>query len=77
MPYDCPPIGQKNTLYVCFGYKVPKTGRVIEVIRYRDGLPAIILVDFNEKQLGPLPKRLEWNEEQSKINLNGNYWPEN
>ncbi|AKM82836.1 hypothetical protein A2422_02605 [Candidatus Woesebacteria bacterium RIFOXYC1_FULL_31_51] len=77
MPYDCPPTGQKNTLYVCFGYKVPKAGRIIEVFRYKDGLPAIILVDFNEKQFGPLPKRLEWNEEPSKINLNGNYWPEN
>lgn len=77
MPYDCPSTGQKNVLYVCFGYKIPKAGRVIDVFRYKDGLPAIILVDFNEKQISPLPLRLEWGEEPSEVNLNGNYWPEN
>lgn len=78
MPYDCPAIGQEDVLYVCFGYKVPKAGRVIEVIRYRDGLPAILLVDFNEKQSGSLPERVEWGEDVPFYKLDEkDYWPNN
>jgi len=59
MPYECPGAGKLNVLYVCFGYQVPKNSKVIQVIRFRDGLPAITLVEFgkvNEK----LPERVNY-----------------
>ena len=76
MPHDCPALGQKKVLYVCFGYKVPKSARVLEVYRFKDGLPAIFLVDFNQKQEGSLPDRLEWGEEIPTYKLDEkDYWP--
>lgn len=76
MPVDCPSMGQKNVLYVCFGYKVPKAARLIEVFRYRDGQPAIILVDFNRSQEGALPDKVEWGEDGKNIKLGEKeYWP--
>lgn len=78
MPYDCPSIGQKNVLYVCFGYKVPKAGRVVEVFRYRDGQSAIILVDFTKTQVEPLPEKVAWGDEIPNIKLDEkSYWPPN
>lgn len=76
MPYDCPALGQKKVLYVCFGYKVPKAARVLEVYRFKDGLPALFLIDFNAKHEGSLPARLEWGEEIPNNKLNEkDYWP--
>jgi 4-amino-4-deoxy-L-arabinose transferase-like glycosyltransferase len=66
MPYDCPVAGKENVLYVCFGYRVPINANLVDVIRYRDGQPAIILVEFlseNEKEQLVLPEKLEYNKD--------------
>ena len=64
MPYECPSAGKKDTLYVCFGYRVPKNANVVEVIRFRDEQPAVILVEFlplaERDLLIALPERLEY-----------------
>lgn len=84
MPYDCPPLGQENVLYVCFGYKVPKAARVVEVFRFKDQQPAIFLTDFNEKQEGSLsdkrqdilPDKMAWGDEVPTYKLDEkDYWP--
>jgi 4-amino-4-deoxy-L-arabinose transferase-like glycosyltransferase len=86
MPYECPPAGKKGTLYVCFGYQVPQNASVVEVIRFRDEQPAIILVEFlplSERDLlMALPERLEYNKEVDLRFKEGllpdtyeNYWP--
>ena len=86
MPFECPPAGKINTLYVCFGYQVPKNANVVEVIRFRDGQPAIILVEFlpvaKRGSLMALPERLEYNKEGDLRFKEGllpdtyeNYWP--
>jgi len=59
MPYDCPPVGKVNVLYVCFGYKIPATARLVDLIRFRDGQPAILLVDFGKEINKTLPDRVE------------------
>jgi len=59
MPYDCPPVGKVNVLYVCFGYKIPATARLVDLIRFRDGQPAILLVDFGKEINKALPERVE------------------
>lgn len=60
IPYDCPSAGKERILYVCFGTKVPAKAEVLEVIRFRDGLPAITLVEFKKDLLNEsLPERLE------------------
>jgi len=51
MPMDCPIAGKEDTLYVCFGYKIPINGQVVDVFRYRDGAPAITLVEFRPLSL--------------------------
>jgi 4-amino-4-deoxy-L-arabinose transferase-like glycosyltransferase len=86
MPFECPPAGKEDTLYVCFGYQVPKNANVVEVIRYRDEQPAIILVDFlpltERDLLMVLPERLEYNKEVDLRFKEGllpdtyeSYWP--
>jgi hypothetical protein len=83
MPDECPTAGKKEVLYVCFGYLVPKEASLIDVIRFRDGQPAIILVEFKggEKDRN-LPQRLKYADEVDTRFLNGvipeeyeNYWP--
>jgi 4-amino-4-deoxy-L-arabinose transferase-like glycosyltransferase len=64
---ECPPAGKRDTLYVCFNYKVPKFARLVNVIRYKDGQPAIILVEFgSEASSFDLPERLEYSSEVDK-----------
>ena len=46
MPIECPAAGKLHILYVCQGTKIPKNSRVREVIRYRDGQPAFIILEF-------------------------------
>lgn len=78
MPYGCPPIGHQRTLYLCFDYKIPKDARLIDVFRYKDGLPAILLIDFDGKYIGNLPQRLEWDSNSVDNNLildEKSYWP--
>ena len=61
MPFDCPLAGKKHVLYVCFGYQIPKGAKLIEDIKYKDGLPAINLIEFTgEINFQKLPERLEY-----------------
>ena len=60
MPYNCPLAGKEKVLYVCFGYQIPQNSKAIEVIRYRDGQPAIILVEFGKGIDKILPERVEY-----------------
>jgi 4-amino-4-deoxy-L-arabinose transferase-like glycosyltransferase len=46
MPLDCPYAGKTGVLYICRGDKVAANTRVLEVIRFADGVPAWILVEF-------------------------------
>lgn len=72
MPYDCPTAGKLNVLYVCFGYKVPKKANLVDVIRYKDGQPAIELVDFTgEASIGNLPEKLEYSSDVDNRFPNG------
>lgn len=59
---DCPAAGKRGVLYICFGYKVPKSASLVEVIRYRDGQPALMLVEFTGSDKAPetLPERVEY-----------------
>lgn len=76
MPYDCPSVGKKNVLYVCFGTRIPKDARVIEVYRYKDGQPALFLVDFNYPQVDPVPEKMTIASEITNIKLDEkDYWP--
>jgi len=63
MPYDCPSAGKRGVLYVCFGYQVPQKANLVQVIRFRDGQPAILLVEFikgaNEQNLPEKVKHSE------------------
>lgn len=62
---DCPPAGKRGVLYICFGYKVPQYGRLVDVIRYRDGQPALVLVEFVGMDKAPekLPERVEYSKD--------------
>ncbi len=71
MPYECPKAGKVNTLYVCFGYKVPKHSRLVEVIRYKDNQPAILLVDFGKRAEKTLPDKVEYDSEEDIRFRNG------
>lgn len=58
---DCPAAGKKNVLYVCFGYQVPKYTKIVDVIRFRDGQPAVVLFEFTgEMSKESLPDRVEY-----------------
>lgn len=84
MPYECPPAGKEGVLYVCFGYRVPKTAKLQELIRYRDGQPALFFVTFGEEALEELPDRMEYSADADDRFEDGvipddyeEYWPVN
>ena len=64
----CPAAGKRGVLYVCFGYQVPQAARLVEAIRYRDGQPAIVLVEFVGADTLPekLPERVEYSREKDE-----------
>ena len=43
---NCPKLGKLGVLYMCQGPEVPINSRVIELVRYNDGVPAYTLIDF-------------------------------
>jgi len=62
MPIDCPLQGKENVLYVCRGQQVPYNSKIIKVIRYADGLPARIFLEFVDQEprrTKELPWRIE------------------
>lgn len=46
MSTDCPESGKENVLYLCKGENIPQNSKVINVIRYRDGVPAYTFLTF-------------------------------
>jgi len=80
---ECPKAGKKDVLYVCFDYKVPRFAKLIEPIYYKDGQPAIILIEFIGKASSEkLPERLEYSDQVDPRFINGilpnnyeSYWP--
>ena len=63
MPMDCPKIGKKGVLYVCKGGEVPLNSIIQDVIRFKDGIPAFILLEFvpySERVNTELPEKLQW-----------------
>ena len=46
MPVDCPRKGKRNILFVCKGAYVPYRSRVIDVVRFKDEVPAYVLIEF-------------------------------
>lgn len=46
MRVRCPLAGKLQVLYVCKGDAVPEASRVIDVVRYRDGIPAYTLIEL-------------------------------
>jgi hypothetical protein len=46
MPVNCPKVGKLDVLYVCKGVEVPINSRVLEVIYYKDGIPAFTFLEF-------------------------------
>lgn len=63
MNVNCPKIGKENVLYVCRGQEVPKSAKVLKVIRFGDGIPAYILLSFEKMTVDkqgktPLPANL-------------------
>lgn len=84
MPYKCPAAGKENTLYVCFGYLVPRKAKLVDVVRFRDGQPAIFFVEFSEEQTEVLPERMEYSQDVDERFVDGvipeeyeSYWPVN
>ncbi len=83
MPYDCPLAGKENILYVCFGYQIPKNSKIVDLIRYRDGQPAIILIEFGKVD-EKLPEKVNYFSEIDSRFPKGilpesynSYWPIN
>lgn len=63
MPYSCPKIGRERVLYVCKGEEVPQNSIVHDVVRFEDGKPAYLLVEFvpySKRKQGELPDRVHY-----------------
>lgn len=61
MPMDCPFAGKVNVLYICKGTRVPLNSRVLDVVRYHDGQPHYIFLEFLPKPENlPLPENLTY-----------------
>jgi len=56
MPYKCPKIGKLNVLYVCTGTEIPINSRLLNLIRFKDGVPAFSLIEFYPLSQVPLIK---------------------
>ncbi|MCJ7740198.1 glycosyltransferase family 39 protein [Candidatus Microgenomates bacterium] len=57
MPKDCPQMGKLNTLYVCKGERVPANSKILKVLRFGDGLPARVFLEFID------PKEIKTNQQ--------------
>lgn len=63
MPMDCPRVDRKDVLYVCRGREVPPTAILHKVIRFNDGIPAFLLIEFvpdNNRRQEDLPQGVYW-----------------
>jgi len=83
MPYECPLAGKENVLYVCFGSQLPANASLVDVIRYKDDQPAIMLVEFSgEEEKAVLPDKVHYSSNVDENFANGllpqnypSYWP--
>lgn len=57
MAGDCPSSGKNGVLYLCRGQNIPQNSKVLEVIRFRDGVPAYTFLIFYpiSEMKNPLP----------------------
>lgn len=46
MPSECPKSGKSGVLYVCYGENIPQNAKVLKTFYYKDGIPAIALLEF-------------------------------
>lgn len=65
MVYDCPKGGKLHVLYICKGPNIPQNSKVLNIIRYLDGVPAYTFIEFYPifqmpKPLPELPERLKY-----------------
>ncbi|RJR14782.1 phospholipid carrier-dependent glycosyltransferase [Candidatus Microgenomates bacterium] len=76
MPIDCPRQGKKNTLYVCFGNQIPQNSQVVDVTYYRDGQPAITLLELTQEPSNePPPKNIDYGGVGAILDANDtNFW---
>ena len=69
---ECPLAGKAGVLYVCFGYRVPRYTEIVDIVRFRDGQPAVILFEFTGKMSEtPLPERTEYLQDAPEDYPNG------
>lgn len=43
---NCPKIGRENVLYVCKGLEIPRSAKVLKVVRFGDLIPAFTMLKF-------------------------------
>ncbi len=46
MQGNCPKIGRENILYVCKGLEIPRSAKVLKVVRFGDLIPAFTMLKF-------------------------------
>ncbi len=46
MQGNCPKIGRENVLYVCKGLEIPRSAKVLKVVRFGDLIPAFTMLKF-------------------------------
>jgi 4-amino-4-deoxy-L-arabinose transferase-like glycosyltransferase len=46
MQGNCPKIGRENILYVCNGLEIPRSAKVLKVVRFGDLIPAFTMLTF-------------------------------
>jgi 4-amino-4-deoxy-L-arabinose transferase-like glycosyltransferase len=63
MPVDCPKIGRLNVLYVCKGEEIPQNSMLRKIVRYADGVPAYLLIEFvpySQRKVVDLPSGVHY-----------------
>lgn len=73
MPIECPAAGKLHVLYVCTGTKIPRNGKIIKIIPYRDNQPAFIFLEFTVTPVsGAPPVSLSFMDKYGIINADEN-----
>ncbi len=72
MPTNCPKVGKVHVLYICKGQEVPRNAKIVQLIRYKDLVPAYILIEYYPlseiKDRPPLPSQLNYMVEVDRRN---------
>lgn len=68
MPFECPRQGKKGVLYVCRGFQIPETAKIVHIIRYRDQQPAFIFIEItSEKHMKVPPVHIRFFPDSSEL----------